>query len=254
MEAEAEDLIRKFAHIQCYVYCSGKAGSSTLLHSLSQYYPTTHLHTNGYWRKAIIQSTKITIFNCIDASVKNYPFVYLIDSFRLPVERVIASFFQNLKLYVTPEELLLEEKELLPLMSQRLDARIKMENYHSINEVMEYYRIPLFDTFDFDHRFNLKISGNLVFIKVRFSDIADWNNILEKAFGHPVTLVPVNISAEKPYSSLYSKFKDYFRIRRADFYDMMKGREFRIYTSDAEKEAYFNLWKEKFRIDQTVKD
>jgi hypothetical protein len=247
MDPEAEELLRKFGKTQCYIYCSGKAGSSTLLHTLTQYYPTTHLHMNGYWRKEIIRSTKITIYDCIDISATKYPFVYLIDSYRLPVERRMASFFQNLHRYVTPEELSLDEPELLPLLSQRLDKWNSIENYHSINEVMKHYQIPFFDYFDFDNQFNMKISGNLVFIKVRFADIANWNQILEKIFGHPVTMISSNLASEKPYASLYSKFKEYYRIMRSDFSEMMNGREFLIYTTDEEKEMYYNLWKDKLR-------
>jgi hypothetical protein len=50
----------------------------------------------------------------------------------------------------------------------------ELEEYNSINEVLEHYDIQLFDTFDFDKRYNIVKKDNKVFVKILFKDIENW--------------------------------------------------------------------------------
>lgn len=244
---EIMSLLHKLGPIHCYIYCSGKAGSMTLQRTLEQHFSCLHVHNNTHFQVEIARSELITVFDCIRQSLIHYPEVYLIDSYRLPVERVVSSFFQNLGNHLTGEELELGESQLFPLMSDRLDQKIRMENYHSINEVMRHFDAPLFSAFDFSSGYNLHKKGNLVFIKLRFADIDRWGTILSEIFDRQITIESSNLSSEKPYSGLYSRFKDYYRVPAKAFAEMTNSREFRIYTTEEEKAAYLAKWKGRLK-------
>jgi hypothetical protein len=67
-----------------------------------------------------------------------------------------------------------------------------LEEYHSINEVLDHYQLPLFTGFDFEKRYNLVKKNNKVFIKILFKDIGEWTTILSDLFQKPITLYTHN--------------------------------------------------------------
>jgi hypothetical protein len=242
-----EEMINWFGSTQCYVYCSGKSGSMTLYHTLSQYFRCLHVHNNMNFRAEIAKTDQISIFECIDFSRAKYPRVWLLDSFRMPVERVISSFFQNLEKNLSREELAMEDSLRMPLISRRLDEKINMENYHSINEIMNYFEVPLFQTFNFKKGYNIIQKDNLLFIKLRFNDINRWGSILSEVFGMPVRIRNSNQSIDKAYAGLYLKFKNYYRVPVVAYKELTDWPEFRIYTTDAEKEKYDEKWRNRLK-------
>ena len=75
---------------QVFIYCSGKSGSSTLLNTFKMnYYQCTKLHTNIKFEWQF----KKSIFDMIDSSCEKFDKIYIIDSYRTPIERKISSFF-----------------------------------------------------------------------------------------------------------------------------------------------------------------
>lgn len=242
-----EALLCRFRFINCYIYCSGKSGSMTLLQTLDRHFHCLHVHNNLHFQTEIAGSGEISVFECIEQSFQRYKEVFVIDSYRLPVERVISSFFQNIETHLTPEDMELDEQQLLCLISDRLDQKIRMEHYHSINEVMTYFNAPPFSAFDFEKGFNLYKQGPVVFIKLRFADIDRWGDILSELFRKKIILQSSNLSREKPYSGLYTRFKDYYRVPAIAFAEMTNSREFRIYTTEGEKAAYLTKWKARLK-------
>ena len=83
-----------------YIYCCGKSGSSTLHTTfIKNRYHSLHLHGIKYYKIHLAESNiNPNIFEVIEESMKNNENVYIIDSYRLPIERKISSFFQNQKL------------------------------------------------------------------------------------------------------------------------------------------------------------
>jgi hypothetical protein len=96
-----------------FVFCGGKCGGCTItLTLLNNGYHVTHLHS--FTNKGLIHS-EININEVpktIEDSCKKYEDVFIIDSYRMPIERKISSFFQNIKLdipnysHLTVEELI----------------------------------------------------------------------------------------------------------------------------------------------------
>jgi hypothetical protein len=108
---------------------------------------------------------------------------------------------------------------------------------------MKKYGLEPFDTFDFKKRFIIKRKGNLIFVKVLFSDISNWSNILSEIFNRKIILHSRNISSEKIYSSVYDEFKIKYKTSNSYINNVLKNdREFRIFNTPDEQNIYINKW------------
>jgi hypothetical protein len=224
-----------------FIYCGGKCGSSTLCTTFNQYFKTIQLHTNKYY-KINLKKNK-NVFDTIDLSCTQYENVYFIDSYRLPIERKISSFFQNINSHV-PNYKSLKIKELIHIFNTKYIYTI--EEYHSINEVMTYYNVPLFDTFDFDKRYNIVQKDNKIFIKVLFKDITQWENIFSDIFSCKITIYNNNISEYKNYNSIYQTFKDNYLVPKKYIETkLLQDQEFKIYNTKQEQYEYIQHWLKK---------
>jgi hypothetical protein len=130
-----------------FVYCGGKCGSTTLYETFTNNgFESIHIHSNDDY-KQIFKENGNSSFDLIDLKCKNFENVYIIDSYRTPIERKISSFFQNL-MHHLPNYNELSIQEIITYFND--NKLYELEEYHSINEVLEYYNIPLFNVFDFN--------------------------------------------------------------------------------------------------------
>ena len=118
-----------------------------------------------------------------------------------------------------------------------------IEEYHSINEVLTHYQVPLFTTFDFEKGYNLVKKENKVFIKILFKDIGEWGTILSIIFQKPITIYPDNLTKDKPIHALYKEFLKEYKVPKA-YLDHMKVKdtEFKIYNTKTQQKAYIKKW------------
>ena len=72
---------------------------------------------------------------------------------------------------------------------------------------MKHYELEPFTTFDFKKRFIIKEKGNIIFIKILFSDINNWNVILSEIFNKNIVIYKANLTKYKEVNSLYNEFK-----------------------------------------------
>ena len=148
-----------------FVYCGGKCGSMSLYETfIKNGYKCCQTHGNEYWINTLKKD--FPIFDYINKSSETKK-VYIIDCYRTPIERTISSFFQNICLFL-PNYKDLKIKELIDYFNNNL---LLIENYHPINEVLKYYNLPQFDTFNFEKKYNIIEKDNKVFIKILFDDI-----------------------------------------------------------------------------------
>ena len=226
-----------------FVMCGGKCGGSTLAYTFHRNnFKTTHVH--GLKNTGAFQSDidlELGLFNIIDNSSKNKK-IYIIDSYRTPIERKISSFFHNIKLHC-PKYTNIKIDELINLFNDKF--LYELEEYHSINEILKYYNIPVFDKFDFDNKYNIIEKDNIIFIKIRFNDINDWNKILSNIFNKDIIIYPDNLTENKDIYTLYNKFKSLYKVPKT-YVDHIKNndKEFMIYNSDIEKHKYIEYWSE----------
>ena len=93
----------KLNDLDIIVYCGGKCGSSTLNNTfLNNNFKSYTTHDKNYFEyvcKETNQDIGKTIYDVIDFNSKNKK-LYIIDSYRTPIERKMSSFFQNIELHM----------------------------------------------------------------------------------------------------------------------------------------------------------
>lgn len=121
----------------------------------------------------------------------------------------------------------------------------EIEEYHSINEVLSYYKIPLFSNFNFESRYNIAVQDNKVFIKILFRDINNWGGILSKIFEKQIEIHSENLTNHKKINNLYSEFKKKYRVPKS-YIDIKlnSDKEFKIYNTEEDRDEYIKYWTE----------
>ena len=144
------------------------------------------------------------IFNIINKSIAVNRQVYFIDVYRPPIERKISSFFWKYAYTHIPNYSKLNVYQLIHIFYNKFLRTL--EEYHSINEVMNHYNVPLFTSFDFDKKYNIITKNNMHFIKLRVDNISEFDKILAYIFQIPIKMHNDNVTNNKPIYSLYQEF------------------------------------------------
>jgi hypothetical protein len=224
-----------------WIYCGGKCGGSTLVTSFNKSgYESIHTHDFNY----MINTLKIPNAHAIfKKSCSHYHNVYIIDVYRTPIERKISSFFQNIKNHL-PNYKKLSIQELIDFFNNKLLNFI--EEYHSIDDMLNYNNVPLFTTFDFKNKYNIVKKDNIVFIKLLFKDIDEWSIILSNIFNKNIEICNTNLTDTKEIFSLYNEFKKQYKVPINYIENkLINNNEFKIYNTVSEQSEYINKWKLK---------
>lgn len=227
-----------------FVLCGGKCGGTTLATTFQKNsFSVTHLHSlkvKGLFFSNIDCNNTIEI---LEKSCEHYENVYIIDVYRTPIERKISSFFQNIS-NLLPDYNTLNVQELITFFNDKL--LIDIENYHSINEILHHYNIELFNTFDFEKKYNMVKQNNKIFIKLLFKDIDQWSDILSEIFKKKIVIHNNNLTQYKPIYKLYKEFKENYKVPQNYIYEyLMNDSHFKIYNSKIEQDNYINGWLKK---------
>jgi len=237
IQGYTENRITKFDYnLDVFVYCCGKAGSSTLYKTLmNNNFKCIHTHSSDYYiNHTCFAKFEPDVFNLIQECSRDKN-IYIIDSYRTPIERRLSSFFQHL----TNEEL----EYTYDKIENMIDHVIyEIEDYTSINEVLDHFDLPRFSTFDFNKKYNLLKYKNINFIKLRFQDINEWEHILTDIFKKPIKIHKENISDSKIYSNLYKEIKNKYKIPEYMIDYIKNDTESKIYLSEEEFNNYINYW------------
>jgi len=212
---------------QIYINCGGKSGSKTLEKTLSQYYNCLHTHGNFYFQKYILKNTDYTLYDAIQKSMEHFDNVYVIDSYRTPIERAISSCFQN--------------KPNTTLENFNYNLLIG-ENYSCLEEILYEFKLPPVYKFDYEKKHFFTKYKNLNIIKLRLSDINEWNKILTSIFKRPINIIPDNLSKNKKYYDNYIHFLNNIKIPTKYFQCLINSREFKIFNEKQEQLEYVKKW------------
>lgn len=225
-----------------YVYCGGKCGSSTLHTTfVNNNYDSMHVHGNSHYQSFCKDPS--TIFEHLDITCKKHERVYVIDSYRTPIERKISSFFQNITHHL-PNYRTLSIQDMIAWFNDNFIFH--HEEYHSINEALTYYNLPLFTKFDFTKRYNIMQYKNITFIKILFNHIQNWENILSQIFQKKIIMHNDNLTKNKETYGLYKKFKQLYKVPQTYLYNaLLQDAEFKIYNSQTEQTKYIRMWSQK---------
>jgi len=225
-----------------FVYCGGKCGSSTLHTTfINNNYNSLHVHSNEHYQSFCEDYS--TIFEHIDITCKKHERVYVIDSYRTPIERKISSFFQNISSHL-PNYEALTIQELIDWFNNNMIMHL--EEYHSINEAFAHYNLPSFTKFDFTRRYNIMQHKNITFIKVLFKDIHNWGAILSQIFQKEITMYNENLTENKEIYNLYKQFKELYKVPQTYLYKaLLQDAEFKIYNTEIEQADYIRIWSKR---------
>jgi hypothetical protein len=293
-----------------FLFCGAKTGSTTLFKTFNKNkMKTFRCHSIGDYKNEYEKHYGCSIFDFINKKAEKEK-VYIVDSYRNPVERKMSAFFQNFdeKMMSLPIETLVRifndkyieknyhfmihfeaenkdnilkllEKELNTLIideihdyyisgvasSQKMVSQLYsiFENQkkeleliylniynlnncdysHPMDELFRHYNISeTFTEFDFEKKYAIREHNNITFIKLRFSDIDEWDKILSNAFDKKMTLKSDNLSINKKYAEIYKKFKQEYRIPKQFLKELLKDEHFNAYNTSKEKNDYFNYW------------
>lgn len=226
------------------IYCGGKSGSTTLAVTFQHHgYKVLHIHNEEYYNKYNHKHENIPLFNLVD-QCRSKQRIAVIDVYRLPIERKISSFFYNLKQHV-PDYKNKTIEELIELFNS--NWLYSLEEYESINEIMDHYNVPRFTYFNFVNRYNIKIQKNMIFIKLHFNDVKQWDKILSKITNRKIMIQKSNLSENKEYHQIYSEFKKQYKLPKEYLKVIENNRDFKIYNSPLEQIEYINKWKQNLK-------
>jgi hypothetical protein len=120
------------------------------------------------------------------------------------------------------------------------------EHCQAIDELFRHFSISeTFTNFDFDKKYGINQYENMVFIKLRFCDIDDWDKILSNIFGKEITMYSDNLSETKEYYELYKEFKDQYKIPKYFIKELLKDEHFNAYNTIEEKRKYIKYWMDR---------
>jgi hypothetical protein len=212
----------------------GKCGGSTLLKSIGSIMPCLHVHSNDYLQY-VLSSKIININDIINLKIQNNEMVYIIDSYRMPIERKISAFFQNIDIFI-PDYNNKPIEEIINIFNKSYLTNI--ENYESIETVLKDYNIELKNK----NGYFYGEDNNLKCIKLKFSSIDKWDKILKQIFNQDVNMVPENISITKNYHTKYEEFKLKYKVPRFYIDEILKDKNFNFYNDEEEKKKYIEKW------------
>jgi hypothetical protein len=205
-----------------FIYCNSKSEGSTL----------NNIFTNNGFNSIDTKSLtneKYDIFKIIENSSNHYDEIYIIDSYRTPIECKISNYFQNM--LSDPVENIIKTFNKEYLYTKEL---------YSINEILDYYKLPYFDNFDFEKKYNIIKHKNITFIKLLFNDISNWGVILSEIFQKQITIYKENLTENK---DVYKLFKEQYKLPREFIYtNLIYDKEFGIYNTLEQQEQYIIYW------------
>jgi len=223
-----------------FVCCGGKCGGTTLANTFHENgYKTTHLHSSKHIGNFKSDIDMNNVYGVIENSRKKKT-IYIIDAYRTPIERKISCFFQKIKEYF-PNYQKTTINELIKYFDDNILNSGRGQN-QAVNEFLIKYDVPLFKKFNFKRRYNIIKRKNIIFVKILFSDIKEWDTILTDIFGKKITIYSANLTEEKEINDLYKEFKEQYKIPKS-YLDVIKNdNDFLIHNKPYEQKKYLNMW------------
>lgn len=226
--------------LDTFIYCGGKCGSTTLRDTFnSNGYKAIQIHSEEYYNDIHKKKYKLPMYKLIELCREERPIAF-VDAYRLPIERKISSFFHNIKRHI-PNYQTQPISELIHIFNDKYLH--ELENYHSINEVMDHYKVPRFEQFNFQKRYVIQSHQNMIFIKLHFNDISNWNTLLTEITKKPIHILSKNLSEDKFYKHIYKQFKEQYKLPSDYLSIIEQDPEFKIYNTEQEQLDYLSKWK-----------
>ena len=241
--------VESFKKVNVFIISGGKCGGSTLKRTFTKIrgFKAVHGHSNLYWNnQSPDDPNAISVHDVLQQNKKLHDDIWVIDSYRDPIERKISGFFETLDDYL-PGYQKHSVSELVDICNRKWFREFKSfrEWYHPLNEIMVLFGMPRIDKFDFDKKYEIRHHENIKFVKLRFNDIADWGDILSTIFGRKMKITKGNVSDKKSYNKLYDNFKTLYKVPRWYLKEAVNYLEFKTFNNEQEQIRYLEKWGEK---------
>ena len=223
--------------VDVLVISGGKCGSTTLMMTMRDNgFKCEKYHNTKSFK---IRNKEGDLYSFVEECCKDKT-IFIIDSYRLPIERKISSFFHNLNSHL-PEYKEFSIEELITFFNEK--KVMYLEEGHSINYLQNHFKFPRFKSFDFEKRYNIYEQDNKILIKILFRDIGNWDKILSEIFNKEIVITSANVSKNKDYYDLYMEFLDKYKVPKRYLEKVLsKDTEFKIYNTPEEQENYIKKW------------
>ena len=202
------------------------------------------LHVHDEYMLQVLTGVKdINILDLIEYIAISGKMIYVIDVYRLPIERKMSEFFEKIgSLHFNNKDENLIYYDLNRLISRfnNLFPYLSRGDYF-----MDKYRINLPDNFDFDKKYLIVNKKSVNYIKLRLCDSDYWSNILTSIFLTKIVIVKDYQTLDKGMGILYKKFKQQYKIPSNFLDELNNDRYFKYYNSIPEQELYNKEWYEK---------
>jgi len=229
-----------------FVYTPPKVGSTTLVSSIrisaSHKFTVIHIHDeimlNFFTKINSVSINEIIQYNSYIG--KN---VYVIDVYRTPIDRKISEFFEKISVYHFNNS---EENITKYNIKRIIDRFNKVFPYLALGDhFIDKFDIPIPNKFDFVNNFlNIK-NNNINYIKLRLKDSDKWGQILSKILCTEIVMVKDYETNNKIIGSLYSKFKNEYKLP-SNYLEIIKNDKYlQFYYSEEERNNYIKLWNKK---------
>jgi hypothetical protein len=222
------------------IYCGGKCGSLTLTKTFENAnYNVLHTHSDiefVYSKKEI--SNYYDCYTVKDLITKQISdIVYIIDSYRTPIEREISSFFQNIINHSNIDYYKININILIYHFNKYLLGNI--DSYHPLD-----IETPIFnDTkFNFENEYITKKIDNKIYIKLRLKSSDKWAKILSEIFQKNIIITNENIATNKNYNNIYKEFISKYRVPNHYLKNIINDPVFLKYNLELEQLEYFKYW------------
>lgn len=234
-----------------FVYSGRKSGSSTLNYSFLNLNNTLsiQIHNNEDFLFKYGQTNFTSIFELVENNMKKHKQIFIVDSYRTPIEKKISSFFEDIDTYI-PNYRECDISYLITYFNKKYIygkncSHVYTEDYEPLDEMLEHFKLPGIKKFDFDKKYTLIKHKNLVFLKLRFNEIKIWESLISTVIGKSFVLMDKNISSDKNYNDVYEKFKSQYKIPKEFLEKLKSDVRFNTYNSKTEQIKYIKDWSAK---------
>jgi hypothetical protein len=256
--------MRKLDNIKYFVFCSGKTGSTTIVNGLNKKFghnSVLHVHGTAHFEGA--HKNKGSLKDLIIRNSEKFDKIYIIDSYREPFERGIASFFQNINKHC-PNWRSMDIDSLINFFNEKKFYLLDL--YHSYHESWGFFDVSTDIEFDFEKGYITKEHENIVFVKTRLKEVYRWDKIFSEIFNTDISFKYENDSKDKEYHEVYTEFKEKYKLPtevRNNFLSVINGdinnsdksrlfylswSEMKKFMTETEINHYLEKWKIKNQI------
>lgn len=236
-----------------FVYTPPKVGSTTIVSSIRinacGKFTVLHLH-NEIMLKILYKIADLTVLDIIKYNKFLGKNVYVIDIYRSPIEQKISTFFENIHSFHfnVPIETLntFDVERIIKRFNQVFPYLLTNDNFRT------KYNIPFPEMFNFNKKYIFSEVDGINYFKIRLKDSGEWKSILKNILGIEIYIANDYETNKKPINTIFSKFKDFYKIPINLFESIEKDDNLKYYYSDEERNQYLNSWRMKINNNHVI--